>query len=239
MSVVNGSTVTGIPCKPTGLTAMKATGNNRGTQIELSWTAPADGGDSEITGYKIERSAEGNDPWTVLVPDTGDTAGETCAGSAPADGVAYCDSGLPSPTTRHYRVSAINSFGAGSPSDSASATTDDVVGPVLTEAEVRPMGNLIRLTLDEVPVSAGLPPGTAFTVTADGHPITVSDVGSAIGTQAVRLQNLIPTIKQGQAVVVTYTDPNPGTDDTGGVIQDVAGNDAASFTTGEGGAPGW
>ena len=41
----------------------------------------------------------------------------------------------------------------------------------------------------------------------------------------------------GQTVVVTYTDPNPGSDDTDGVIQDEAGNDAASFTTGENGVP--
>ena len=41
-------------------------------------------------------------------------------------------------------------------------------------------------------------------------------------------------IAQGQAVTVTYTDPSGGDDDD--ALQD-AGNDAADFTTGEGGVP--
>jgi hypothetical protein len=39
-----------------------------------------------------------------------------------------------------------------------------------------------------------------------------------------------PAILQGQAVVVTYTDPTAG--DDANAIQDTAGNDAATFTTG-------
>ena len=44
-----------------------------------------------------------------------------------------------------------------------------------------------------------------------------------------------PAIRQGQAIVVTYTDPTAGDDAT--AFQDVAGNDAASFTTGSDGVP--
>ncbi len=44
-----------------------------------------------------------------------------------------------------------------------------------------------------------------------------------------------PAIRQGQAVVVTYTDPTAGDDAT--AIQDTAGNDAATFTTGMDGVP--
>ena len=44
-----------------------------------------------------------------------------------------------------------------------------------------------------------------------------------------------PTILQGQAVVVTYTDPTAG--DDANAIQDTAGNDAATFTTGMGSVP--
>ena len=43
------------------------------------------------------------------------------------------------------------------------------------------------------------------------------------------------TIKQGQTVVFSYTDPTAG-DDTD-TLQDVAGNDVASFTTGMSGVP--
>ena len=92
----NRSTVTGVPGAPTGLTATKAAGANRGTQIDLAWDEPSDTGLSQISGYRIEWSADGNAPWADLVPDTGSTDR------------THSDSGLPSPTTRHYRVSAIN-----------------------------------------------------------------------------------------------------------------------------------
>ena len=44
-----------------------------------------------------------------------------------------------------------------------------------------------------------------------------------------------PAILQGQAVVVTYTDPTASNDRN--AIQDTAGNDAATFTTGMNGVP--
>ena len=43
------------------------------------------------------------------------------------------------------------------------------------------------------------------------------------------------TIKQGQTVVVSYTDPTAGDDTV--ALQDIAGNDVASFTTGMSGVP--
>ena len=44
-----------------------------------------------------------------------------------------------------------------------------------------------------------------------------------------------PAIRQGQAIVVTYTDPTDGDDAT--AFQDTAGNDAATFTTGSDNVP--
>ena len=134
VAVRNGSMVS-VPGAPTGLTAT-AMG---ATQIDLSWTAPADEGSSAIAGYRIEWSADGASGWTELEDDTGD-----------AD-TSYSDEGLSSKTTRHYRVSAVNSFGAGPPSDSASATTDDIEGPVPQSAEVplMPRAQTVEITFDE------------------------------------------------------------------------------------------
>ncbi len=42
-------------------------------------------------------------------------------------------------------------------------------------------------------------------------------------------------INHGQTVVVTYTDPTAGDDDY--VLEDAAGNEVATLTTGEGGVP--
>ena len=94
------------PMAPTGLTAT-ADGQ---TEIDLSWTAPSDDGGEAITGYKIEVSTDGSS-WSDLVADTGSST------------TSYAHTGLTAGTTRHYRVSAINSAGSGPASSSDSATT--------------------------------------------------------------------------------------------------------------------
>ena len=212
---------TGAPDAPQGLTATKI----GATQIDLAWQAPAAPGGSDITGYRIEWSADGASNWQELVANTGNTA------------TRNSDTGLASQTTRHYRVSARNDHGAGSPSNVAHATTDDIEGPVLERAETSATGLTITLVFDEFVAqeSEGLAPKSAFTVTADGIEIEIGSV-VARGGDGMRLIGLSPTIKRDQAVVVTYTDPR-GEDDPA-AIQDPVGNDAASFTTGEGRRPG-
>ena len=107
LAVLNSSTVLRTaPGKPTGLAA-SASGDAR---IDLSWTAPADGG-SAITGYKIEVSTDGSAPWTVVEADTGNTD------------TRYSHTGLSPGSTRHYRVSAINAVGTSDASDVVSDTT--------------------------------------------------------------------------------------------------------------------
>ena len=82
------------------------------TQIDLTWEAPSDGG-SPITGYDLEYSEDGNEPWADL------TTSVTT--------IAFSDNtGLTAGTTRHYRVAAINNVGTGASSEEASATTHDV-----------------------------------------------------------------------------------------------------------------
>ena len=95
------------PGAPTGLTAT-ADGQ---TEIDLSWTAPSDDGGAAITGYRIEVSTNGSS-WSDLVADTDSTT------------TSYSHTSLTAGTTRHYRVSAINSAGTGLASSSDSATTE-------------------------------------------------------------------------------------------------------------------
>ena len=102
------------PGKPTGLTAT-ADGQ---TEIDLSWTAPSDDGGADITGYHIEISTDGSS-WGDLVADTNSTS------------TSYSHTGLSAASTRHYRVSAINSEGAGPASNTDSATTDAATAPDL------------------------------------------------------------------------------------------------------------
>ena len=106
-NVDSATTGTTVPGAPTGLTAT-ASGS---TQIDLSWSAPASTGGSAITGYKIEVSSNGGSSWTDQVANTSSTT------------TTYAHSGLGGGTTRHYRVSAINTNGAGTASNVANATT--------------------------------------------------------------------------------------------------------------------
>ena len=94
------------PGAPSGLTATAASVR----QIDLSWNAPADDGDSPITGYRIQASEDGGISFRTLEDDTGDAT------------TGYSHTGLTGGVTRHYLVFAINAVGVGAEA-SAMATT--------------------------------------------------------------------------------------------------------------------
>ena len=108
--VASATTDATVPDAPTGLMATAVSP----TRIDLVWFAPAYDGGAPITGYLIEVSETGAG-WTSLVINTG-TVGTT-----------FSHTGLLPGSRRHYRVSAINRAGTGTPSASASAATDDPV----------------------------------------------------------------------------------------------------------------
>ncbi len=120
-SATTSSASNTVPGAPTGLTATK----NGATAIDLAWTAPADNGGSVITGYKIEVSSNGGTSWTDRVANTNSTT------------TTYAHTGLSAGTTRHYRVSAINSVGTGAASNVDNATTanDTNKGPLVLTVE--------------------------------------------------------------------------------------------------------
>ena len=116
--------------------------------------------------------------------------------------------------------------------------TPDTTPPTLTRANVEATNVLsIYLEFSEVLQLSNPPPASAFTLTVDGSAVTGFSVawqGSLLPQNAIWL--VLPTaIRQGQVVVVTYEDPTAG--DDANAIQDTAGNDAATFTTGMDGVP--
>jgi len=102
-----GSTTSTVPQPPTSLAATAVSSS----QINLNWNAPTNNGGSAITGYKIERSTDAGTTWSTIVANTASTS------------TAFSDMGLAANTSYAYRVSAINSVGTSSPSNTASATT--------------------------------------------------------------------------------------------------------------------
>ena len=200
------------PGAPTGLglTAVAAALGATSTQIDLSWTAPTDLGTppSTIRGYRIERSADGNAPWTVLVADTEDTA------------TSHSDEGLASETTRHYRVSAMVSGcdSAGPPSDAESATSADIVAPAPVSASVAAAGTTLTIVFDEAldAAAARLPAAARFEISApDGAEIAIGTVSVSGTDVTLALTSGSAVIRTGQAVTVAYSDPNAGDDAAG------------------------
>jgi subtilisin family serine protease len=89
------------PPAPAGLTATAASLS----EIDLSWSDV-----SGETGYRVERSANGNSGWMQI-------------GATGQNVTAFADTGLPASTTYSYRVVAANTGGDSAPSNVASATT--------------------------------------------------------------------------------------------------------------------
>ena len=113
----------------------------------------------------------------------------------------------------------------------------DTTAPTLTSAVVNETGQLIQLRFSENVDRSNLTPASAVTVTAGASPLTITGVTVPPPAGGLDLYRVLvtPAIRQGQAVIVTYTDPTAGND--ANAIQDTAGNDAASFTTGSDGVP--
>ncbi len=108
----SATTSTGTPPgPPLALTATAVSSS----AIDLRWSAPLSRGSSAIIGYRIERSSTRTGGWRDLEDDTGNTR------------TTYRDTGLSPNTTYYYRVSAINSFGTGDPSNVEGAITQQGV----------------------------------------------------------------------------------------------------------------
>ena len=110
------------------------------------------------------------------------------------------------------------------------AQTTDTTPPSLVSAVVENSGDQITLTFDEIVQSggSGRPRPSAFSVTVDGEPVSVDVPHRFRNSQGLAL-TAHPAIARDQAVAVSYSDPSSGDDSS--AIQDLAGNDAASFTT--------
>src|SRR6267143_865640 len=100
-----------VPQSPTNLTASAVSSS----QINLSWSAPANSNYSAITGYKIERVTGNSTTWENVTSNTNSNA------------TLYSDTKLEHGTTYTYSVSAINQMGTSYQSNTTFATTFNTV----------------------------------------------------------------------------------------------------------------
>ncbi|MYC98788.1 MAG: hypothetical protein F4X13_05910 [Gammaproteobacteria bacterium] len=152
---VTGQTRTNVPGEPRNLTAAA----DGPTAIALDWDPPTSDGGTSITGYLIEESTNAGDTWRDLETNTRST------------NTTYRHTGLSPGTTRHYRVSAINFNGAGTPSDTASATTADPLPQAPRSLRARAQGTSVIELSWTAPASSGSAPIT-------GYRIEVSSMGT-------------------------------------------------------------
>ena len=231
------------PAAPTGLTASDIEHDS----LTLTWTDPQD---ERITGYRILRGASANSLSTIE-EDTEGTSTE------------YEDETVSPETTYHYAVLALSQDGNSVQSGAISATTPaapssgeqdepretpkkedppepvgprqvDNTAPTVSSAQTSTDGSQIEITLSETLASTNPPHTSSFEVTTDGEPHATS--GTVTFSTAVASFTVTPSISQGQAVVVKYTDPTTN-NDVARVLQDASGNDVATFTTGVAGVP--
>ncbi len=181
LPVTNETAEGEAPGPPRSLTADAA----GASVIALTWNAPLDEGSSAIIGYLIEESTDAGDTWSTLVSDTRSTA------------TRYRHTGLTADTTLHYRVSAINSYDTGGPSNVASATTEERVPNAPRRLTARARGTS-SIELDwTAPSSAGTAPVT-------GYRIEVSPTGNSRWT-------VLEADTDSRATEYTHTGLDPGT----------------------------
>ncbi|MDE0068239.1 MAG: fibronectin type III domain-containing protein [Caldilineaceae bacterium] len=119
-----------------------------GTTITLNWVAPASNGGAAITGYTLQVSNTGADPWS------------TRTSSLAADATSYEHTGLRAGDTRYYRINARNSVGSGEWSDVDSATIGGA-DPPAGETPDASSPRFLSVTPDALASDAG--PGTTMT----------------------------------------------------------------------------
>jgi N-acetylneuraminic acid mutarotase/fibronectin type 3 domain-containing protein len=97
------------PATPTAPRNLTAAAGPDGGEITLTWQAPVDSGAVPIINYRVYQSPASGGPYTQIA-EVGNV-------------LTYTDAGLPAPTTRYYRVAAVNARGTSPQSNEAFATT--------------------------------------------------------------------------------------------------------------------
>ena len=219
-SVTNNSTVAG-----TAPTFSSAATSTDGTTVVLTYNEALFSTTAAASAFAV--TTDGSPNTVTAVAIEGSTVELTLNDTVQNDQtvtVAYTD-----PTTGNDASAVQDSAGNDAVSLTSSAVTNNstVAGtaPTFSSAATNTAGTKVVLTYNE-PLSSTTAAASAFAVTTDGSPNTVTAVAIVGSTVELTLTN---TVKNDQTVTVAYTDPTSSNDTN--AVQDSAGNDAVSLTS--------
>ena len=175
------------PNAPTGLTATA----DGPTTINLSWTAPARGA-SAITGYTVQSSSDGEQPWANVSP-------------GPSDTDTTLEHTVTAGSTNHYRVAATNSVGPGPYSIPATVGPADQMGMVTLSTQEPKAGMVITATLED---DDGMVSGQEWQWEKSRTPTNMNSWMPATGAGAMTRSYTPVAADEGYYLraMVTYTD---------------------------------
>ncbi len=197
-----------------------------GEPLQLA-QAPAAGAAAGATAGESAAAGTAAGEAAASTAAAGAASGAAAAGAAAA-GVGMGGLVLGGVVLGGAALAAGGGGGSSSSSNTTPDTTPDTTPPTIQSVASHSATDTVVLTYNETLDAAHPPQPSDFTVTVGGQTVAVSNV-TVQGT-TVTLQLPQNSIAQNASVTVTYTDPTTGND--ANAIQDVAGNDAASFSAG-------
>src|SRR5579872_4853867 len=142
------------------------------TSVSLSWTAPTNDGGSAITGYKIEYT-NGTSAYIVLVANTGNSQ------------TGYIHSGLVTGTSYSYRVTAINSIGAGNPSNVVTVQPQETKTPTITTAVATSPTSIMISWIKPSQTYGQVVSGYRIDQVINGNFLEVDEISSNVGSYTI------------------------------------------------------
>ena len=117
-----------------------------GQTLSFRWHAPAaDAARAAVTGYRVQRSADGSTGWTAITPNLAADANPL-----------FSEENVPRGTIRHYRVRALSAVGASPWSATVSGTVTGGTAPPPTQQPTPPPAQQPPGQVTGVMVSAGV-----------------------------------------------------------------------------------
>ena len=201
-----------------------------GTTLTLTYNEALNSTTASTSQFTV---VVGGQPATVTAVTVSGSTVQLTMGAVVIQGqVVTASYAAPASDDSPSNVAIQDALGMDAVSFSATSVTNgslvDRTAPVYVSVANTTAGTTITLTYNEN-LSTTTAPASAFTVTNGADTIPVSSVVTTSGTRTVVL-TLASPVGQGKTVTVAYAAPSTDATTANSAIQDVAGNDALSFS---------